>query len=83
MRGAQCRARAAHAAVAICPRCLPAAARSLPQVSAASAYVQTGAFNPARTLLLCLAATAIIGWLNLRLGAGAGLGGAAHWAGHS
>ncbi|EFN57404.1 hypothetical protein CHLNCDRAFT_48633 [Chlorella variabilis] len=34
-------------------------------VSAAAAYVQTGAFAPARTLLLCLAATAIIAWLNL------------------
>ncbi|KAI3438518.1 hypothetical protein D9Q98_000946 [Chlorella vulgaris] len=34
-------------------------------VSAAAAYVQTGAFNPVRTLLLCVAATAIIAWLNL------------------
>jgi hypothetical protein len=41
------------------------ACRSL-QVSAAAAYVKTGAFDPARTLLLCLAATAIIAWLNLR-----------------
>lgn len=40
------------------------------QVSAAAAFVQTGAFDPARTLLLCLAATAIIGWLNLRCEAG-------------
>lgn len=36
------------------------------QVSAASAYVQTGAFDFVRTLLLCVAATAVIGWLNLR-----------------
>jgi hypothetical protein len=36
------------------------------QVSAAAAFVKTGAFNPARTLLLLLAATAIIAWLNLR-----------------
>lgn len=34
-------------------------------VSAASAYVQTGAFDFVRTLLLCVAATAVIGWLNL------------------
>lgn len=30
--------------------------------------MQTGAFDPVRTLLLCVAATAIIGWLNLRCG---------------
>jgi hypothetical protein len=36
------------------------------QVSAAAAFVKTGAFDPARTLLLLLAATAIIAWLNLR-----------------
>lgn len=59
-----------------CPVCCctlnpPAAVAPLPaapplQVSAAAAYVKTGAFDPARTLLLCVAATAIIGWLNLR-----------------
>lgn len=49
--------------VSRCLRC-----RLPPQVSAAAAYVQTGAFAPARTLLLCLAATAIIAWLNLRWG---------------
>lgn len=38
------------------------------QVSAASAYVQTGTFDVVRTLLLCVAATAVIGWLNLRCG---------------
>ena len=43
-------------------------------VSAAAAYVKTGACDPTRTLLLCVAATAIIGWLNLRCGAGRGRG---------
>lgn len=49
---------------------LPRIASLVLQVSAAAAYMQTGTFDPARTLLLCLAATAIIGWLNLRCVAG-------------
>lgn len=49
---------------------LPRIASIVLQVSAAAAYMQTGTFDPARTLLLCLAATAIIGWLNLRCAAG-------------
>lgn len=64
------------------PRPRPPPLPAAPQVSAAAAYVQTGAFDPVRTLLLCVAATAIIGWLNLRCG-GCGPGPAAGCAASS